>query len=278
VFEVYSDRAIAMKQPDAFARRYVLMFDEPVRGLSVGAPVTLMGLTVGEVIDVGLSFDPQTLAVHARVLVTFYPERAAAHFSAEQQGAVRNNTEQEREKHVKLLRRLVDERGLRAQLRSSSLITSQKYVSFEFVPHAVAARLDWHQDPLELPVAPGQITDMEAKLASILGKIDSMPIATIGERASDVLKSLDLTLKDADAALKDVDASTLPRVRVALDDLHHVLDSANATLIGRDAPGQQSLRDALEEVTRAARSLRELTDYLEQHPESLLRGKSKGDK
>ena len=278
VFEVYSDRAMAMKQPDAFARRYVLMFDEPVRGLSVGAPVTLMGLTVGEVIDVGLNFDPKTLVVHARVQVTFYPERAAVHFAAEQQGAVRNNLEQEQEKHVKLLRRLVDERGLRAQLRTSSLITSQKYVSFEFVPHAVRARVDWSHDPLELPVAPGQITDMEAKLASILGKIDSMPIAAIGDRAADVLRTLDLTLKDADAAVKDVDATTLPRVRVALDDLHRVLDNANATLIGRDAPGQQSLRDALQEVTRAARSLRELTDYLEQHPESLIRGKGREDK
>ncbi len=49
-----------MKQPDPNERRFVLHFDESVRGLSVGAPVTLFGLPVGEVSDVGLSVDPAT--------------------------------------------------------------------------------------------------------------------------------------------------------------------------------------------------------------------------
>ena len=53
-----------------------------------------------------------------------------------------------------------------------------------------------------------------------------------------------------------------------------VLKNADATLVGKDAPAQQELRDALQEITRAARSLRVLTDFLEQHPEALLRGKT----
>jgi paraquat-inducible protein B len=53
-----------------------------------------------------------------------------------------------------------------------------------------------------------------------------------------------------------------------------VLKSTDATLVGKDAPAQQELRDALQEITRAARSLRILTDFLERHPEALLRGKS----
>ena len=58
VFTLYRYRGIAMKEPDAVERRYVLHFNESVRGLSVGAPVTLFGLQVGEVTDVGLTFDP----------------------------------------------------------------------------------------------------------------------------------------------------------------------------------------------------------------------------
>ncbi|MBL8540661.1 MAG: hypothetical protein JNK68_09855 [Betaproteobacteria bacterium] len=46
-------------------------------------------------------------------------------------------------------------------------------------------------------------------------------------------------------------------------------------MVGKDAPVQQELRDMLQELTRAARSLRVLTDYLEQHPEALIRGKEK---
>jgi len=48
----------------------------------------------------------------------------------------------------------------------------------------------------------------------------------------------------------------------------------NDTLVGRDAPTQQQLRDALHEVTKAAQGISALTDYLQRNPESLLRGKS----
>ena len=53
-----------------------------------------------------------------------------------------------------------------------------------------------------------------------------------------------------------------------------MLKNTDATLLGKDAPAQQELRETLQEVTRAARSLRILTDYLERHPESLIRGKA----
>ncbi len=81
--------------------------------------------------------------------------------------------------------------------------------------------------------------------------------------------------------LKNADAKTLPEVTQTLERLRgtmataeRVLKDTNATLLGKDAPGQQELRDALQEIARAARSLRVLTDYLERHPEALIRGKA----
>ena len=68
---------------------------------------------------------------------------------------------------------------------------------------------------------------------------------------------------------------TLERLRGAMTTAERVLKDTNATLLGKDAPGQQELRDALQEVARTARSLRVLTDYLERHPEALIRGKAK---
>ena len=65
VFTLYSDQSTAMKQPDSISVRYVLYFNESMRGLSVGAPVTVLGLPAGEVTDVGIEIEPKTMR-HSR--------------------------------------------------------------------------------------------------------------------------------------------------------------------------------------------------------------------
>ena len=48
-----------MKAPEAIGARYILYFNESLRGLTVGAPVMLLGLPAGEVTAVGLDVDPR---------------------------------------------------------------------------------------------------------------------------------------------------------------------------------------------------------------------------
>jgi paraquat-inducible protein B len=85
----------------------------------------------------------------------------------------------------------------------------------------------------------------------------------------------------ADNLLKSNVTGTLDQVNTTLEELRRplatadaVLKNADATLMGKDAPLQQDLRDTLQEVIKAVRSLRIFLDYLDQHPESLLRGKT----
>ena len=89
------------------------------------------------------------------------------------------------------------------------------------------------------------------------------------------------TLKDVDKAVNRLNAEVTPELKKVLEEVRRatasadqVLRNTDATLVGKDAPGQQELRDALQEVARAARSLRVLTDYLERHPDALIRGKA----
>jgi paraquat-inducible protein B len=112
------------------------------------------------------------------------------------------------------------------------------------------------------------------QLEGILKKVDKLPLG-------DIALNLDNTIKTLDRLLKDADAKTLPDLTRTLDALRgtmavaeRTLKDTNATLLGKDAPGQQELRDALQEIARAARSLRVLTAYLERHPEALIRGKA----
>ena len=281
-FPLYRNRAIAMKQPDPIERRFVLYFNESVRGLSVGAPVTLYGLRVGEVAEVGLHYDAAKHTFRPRVLVTFFPDQVVGRMTAKQQ--VTNGKElttYSKEARLSLLRQNVEERGLRGQLKTGSYLTGELYVAFEYFPDAPKPKLDWSRDPLELPVVAGGFANIEAKLSSILTKVDNMPLNAIGTEVKDALASLNQTLKEADKLVRNVDAQlvpegtkTLEEMRRAMSSADRVLKNTDATLFGKDSPAPQDLRDTLQEVTRAARSVRILVDYLERHPEMLIRGKT----
>ena len=108
-----------------------------------------------------------------------------------------------------------------------------------------------------------------------------MPYEAIGADLTKALATLNQTLKDTSKAVNRIDADVTPGLKTTMEELRRaiasvdgVLKNTDATLVGKDAPAQQELRDALQEIARAARSLRVLTDYLERHPESLIRGKT----
>jgi paraquat-inducible protein B len=279
VYTLYRDRSAAFKAPDPVSRRFVLHFRESLRGLSVGAPVTLLGLTAGEVTRVGLALDPKTGTLHTEVIVVFYPERLMAYTDQRQaQGAAA--VLQDAQKRAALLRRLVEDRGLRAQLKSGSLVTGQLYVSFDYHPKAPKVKLDLSQDIAEMPVVPSALADLEDKVGNIVAKIEKMPLEAIGEDLRRDLETLDQTLASAKKLINNADDQLVPGLKASVDDLHralnsveHAMDSANTSLLQSEAATQQELRNALQEFTQAARSLRYLMDTLEQQPSSIIRGK-----
>jgi paraquat-inducible protein B len=274
VFPLYQNRALAMTVPDAVERHFVLYFNESLRGLSVGAPVTLFGLTVGRVAEVGLSYDPATLTLRPRVLVTFYPERLRANLSTQDQIALgKDPAETSLDARGRLLRHAVEDLGLRAQLQSGNLLTGELFVAFEYEPNAAKPKVNWSREPLELPVASGGLATLEAKLNSILSKVDAMPLADMGTGVKNVLGTLNQTLKQADALFSRVDTELLPEGTQTIEALHKAIADADRALLGKDSPTAQDLHDMLQELTDTARSVRIFVNYLQQHPSMLIRGK-----
>jgi paraquat-inducible protein B len=277
VFALYSDRAAATKEKEAIVVHYVLYFQGSLRGLSVGAPVSFLGLPVGEVTAVGLEYDPKTDDARQRVDVAFYPSRFLEH--VKKSAAAEQKAQSEEGRHA-FVQRMID-RGFRAQLRSGNIVTGQLYVALDRFPNAPKAKkIDWSNPPYEFPVMPSSLQDLETKLNGIIAKIDKMPLDSIGEEAKKTLVSLNSTVKDAGRVLNRIDAEMIPEVKTALQDLRKAisaaergLTSADKTIVGKDAPTQQELRTALQEISRAARGISALTEYLEKNPEALIRGK-----
>ncbi len=279
-FTLFADQARAMKEPDDIATRYVLFFSETIRGLSVGAPVTLLGLPGGTVTDVGLDINPKTLAVRGRVEIVAYPERLVARLDQADrpEGAALAKNAEQREG---LIRRMFEQGGLRAQLRSGNLLTGQRFVAFDVFPKAPKVKIDWSKNPAELPVVLSTLPQLEDQLGSILTKIDRFPLDALGTDLRTAIADFNRLMKDTGTAIKRFDVDVTPEIKPALQAFKdasasatQLLNNTDATLLGPDAPALQDLRSAMQEVTRAARSLRVLMDYLEQNPSALIRGKT----
>jgi paraquat-inducible protein B len=269
-FTLYRDRATALKADDSRDPRYVLHFDEPVDGLQVGSPVMFLGVQVGEVHQVGLFVDKATGRVRGRVELSVSPERA-----------MQAGVELPRGQGTALLRSLVTRHGVRAQLRSASLLTGQRYVAFDYFSRVAPARVDWDAAVPALPAVPSMLPAFEDKLARFMDKLDAMPMVEAVGDARALMREAQGTFASVRGLADDVDRKALPQfvatmqeAQQALDSAQRMLDGATATLVGPGAPGQRDLRAALQEMTHAARALRTLSDSIERHPESLVWGRS----
>lgn len=249
-FTLFRDREQAFRVPPVSPQNYMLVFNESVHGLTVGAPVEFKGIRVGEVTGVRAQFDAQTSRFSVPVTIQVDP----ASMGVKMIGL--SPEENVGTTHRRVIDALVA-RGLRAQLQSGNLLTGSLMVVVDVFPDAPRVAVDWSQDPALFPTVPGQIQSIEANVTSIIKKLDKLPIDAIGDDVKKAIVGLDQTLAGA---------------RVTLDKLDTTIGTANQ-LLQPDSLLGASLGTTLEEVNRAARSLRTLADYLERHPESLLRGK-----
>jgi len=253
VFTLFGDRAAAFEVPSRNPAHYQLVFDQSVRGLAVGAPVDFRGVTIGQVTSMTAEVDAATAEFAITVGVELDVERLGVKVEGMPVG----------EPFDDVRRRLVEAlvaRGARAQLRTGSLITGAQFVALDFFPGAKPAQVDWSSDPPRLPTIPGQLEAVEASVVRIIDKIDKLPWQDIGSDLRQALSELDRTLGSA---------------RSALDSGRATLDNANRLLEPGSVLGSE-LSSTLDELSRAARSVRVLADYLEQHPEALIRGKRGG--
>src|SRR5215471_2291828 len=274
-FTLFPNRLEAFKIPDVVVDTYLLVFDGSVRGLSPGAPLDFRGVTVGEVVKIGVAVDPKTFNFTMPVLVKLFPERLA---SSQFIGAKLTVSESPGVR-LSRVKQLID-KGLRAQLRSGNLLTGQLYVALDFFPDAPKAKGDpTAKKPPEIPTIPGTFEELQNNLANVVKKLDKLQIEEIGADTRKLIASLDETLKGvdtllqgADTLVKRVDSDLMPDLRRALDNAGATLNSANAVLAS-ESPLQSDLRQTLTEVNRTLAAIRALADSLERHPESLIRGK-----
>lgn len=273
-FRLYSDQSAARKKSYEKTGRFLLRFNESIRGLSVGAPVEFRGIQIGEVADISLEAGISSGEFKISVEIELEAERCG----------MSGRSKEERRKSLGLL----VEKGLRAQLKSSNLLTGQLYVALDYHSNTPPASVDFSGEHPIIPTVPGDLEGIMTNVSRFIARLDGLPVEGMGKNLDQVIRGMDklvnspeltravqaigAAMQELKAAAETVNESTLPSLNTALAEMEKAVDEIHA-LLDAEAPLQYDLRRALEELAAAARAVKSMADLIERHPESLIRGK-----
>jgi paraquat-inducible protein B len=284
-FTLYDDKS----QADSAGYRenipVVSYFRSSVGGLVRGSAVEVFGIQIGTVTDVRLVMEPGGQHMRARVAFELQPERV---FPDNQIGAKGDPRQ--------ITASLVNQ-GMRAILESSNFITGQKDISLQFVPNAPAATIGQEGDAIVMPSQAGGLDNITTSLSDIATKIDAIPFDKIGENLNGMLASVNETVSGPDLrnalrklsdTLTDVQhlvhatdkgmqplLQKLPQISAELQQaVRGASEAMGENGYGGNSDFQRNISNLLDQVNDAARSIRLLADFLDRHPEALIRGRT----
>ena len=273
-YDTIGESAIVTKRP------FIALFDGSLRGLSIGAPVEFRGIRVGTVTDIKAEVDQKSRKIYLPVYFQIEPERIQATSASDRV------VEESNAKAYKNIDAMVKQ-GMRAQLMTGSLLTGQLYVELDFHPDLPVKGLNYKRKYPIIPSVPTTMDEFRTTAHSLLRKLRNLPLDKIAheilettEGANQLVNSPEAqeAMQSLNAALANVEKLTEgmdKRVNRLQYSVEKTLLKARQALELADpnSPAAENLNSALKELAAAARSIRVLADYLEQHPEALVKGK-----
>ncbi|MEQ8663195.1 MAG: MlaD family protein, partial [Gammaproteobacteria bacterium] len=270
-FELFASRAAVAEAGFTERVRYVLYFDESVRGLARGAPVEFRGLKLGEVTEIGVELEARGRELYIPVEISLHPQRLDA-LAGRPGGDARA-----------LLDDLVA-RGLRARLQTGNLLTGTLYVDLTVDPDSRAVFVTGSRELPQIPTLPTEFGEFKGNVSALLDKLRRFPLEDIGTRATRALGELEALLAQlreagvparANASLTALEAAAT-RVGDVIEPLGEQLGQTLGSLEEGSAL-QLRLHETLRQLDTMARSLRQLGDAIERQPESVIWGREEAD-
>jgi len=289
---------------------HVLYFKGSVKGLTLGSPVSFRGVPIGQVSAIRMIINSETLDIDIPVLVDIDPTRFQV--CCDEQGQLINRVKDPDKTVNNLIKKGLRGKLAVQSLVTGQLMvdldfypgtpvnlvsTDSRYHEIPTIPSQMQAFLEKLQN---IP-----IDKIAQKVSDVLDSIDDF-VRTPELKGSVV--ALDQALKDVQHLTKNLDErigklfgnanATMSDARKFINNLddevkplsseiHQIGTVAQDTLqqadkvmvdlqglVGENSDVRIEALQMLREITDAMRSIKVLVQYLETHPESLLRGKS----
>jgi paraquat-inducible protein B len=264
-FDIYPSYEEASDERFKLGANFVILINDTIRGLSVGAPVEYRGLEVGRVIDI----NPPELIVNGildegidiPVVIAIQPGRV-----------------QQPDNQVGLERVYTQtmhwvERGLRASLKMGNLVTGAMYVDLQ---HYEDAQPYQSQNLLGYEVIPtvvGEFTQLTEKANQLLDNLNDIPL---GEIATNLNKTL-VDMQNTAASFSDTSQQFSDLANKI--DQQGLSENINALLIttkqilkdySAGSSTHAELNQALKELQQTLNAAQPILNQLNQTPNSLI--------
>ena len=285
VYRLYKDLEEAEDNSFESEGEFMLLFEQSVRGLSVGAAVEFRGLKVGRVSEISYSLIRNGTDQQTPVLIQLNKRLLEKNFPPELLDEGGRGIERALEK------------GLRASLKSSNLLTGQLYVDMDYYPNEEVVAMAVSDEFLVLPTIETGLAQLEEGITAVVEKINQVPIEGLVSQleattlaAQNTLHAMNAKLESTGPILLESQA-TLAEMKASLaslnqllksestqaipDDVRQTLAQINSTLkpLSNDGAVYGDLRRTMDELRSATRSIERLTDTISDKPNSLLFGK-----
>lgn len=249
----------------------IMYFDESIRGLSIGSPVLMQGVEIGNVSKIRLLANLEKGTFKTPVYVTFNGNKSVKIYG----------------KGDNLLKGLID-RGLRARLITSNFLTGQLMIElimddkspivyrgtgkYPEIPTTYSSFAQLSKDLEEIP-----LQDTIVRIGNLIDNIDeNIPLIlnNIKNVTETINSAAPKTLENINALTDSLNNNLSPllkNVESISNKINKVMDENN----GAAAKTMENVNKTLEEISKATRSIKNLSDYLERHPEAIIQGKGK---
>ncbi len=271
VFTLFDDEEQArtsLFEPDT---RLLLMLNQSVLGLSPGAAVRFRGINVGRVLEV--SYEIADGAPDNRVPILIEVDSTI----------ICRGMQLSQDRSTEALWDQVVGDGVRAAIKSESLLLPNLYVDIDCYPELPVARVERVGSYLVLPTVTSGLAQLEDMVTRLLAKLEAVPLDEIVERISLAADETAHTISDARATLDEINQTFAamreviagPGFKALPDEIAKAVASMDEALasLGPDGQIQGDLLRTLDEMRASLRSIKTLSGTLEEKPSSLIFGK-----
>ncbi len=258
-FRLFESKKAAQIDPYEYGKQYVLRFQQSLRGLNSGAPVEYRGIRVGTVEKVlrdelGREYGNN---VAVSVLIRIEPGRFGM-----------GDSEQSVKKLSEMIKRGVENSGMRATLQTGNIITGGLYVSLDNYPdqEQEQASIGKYKQYETLPTISRGIEMLGQQVSDLLAKLNALPIDDTVKELNQTLASAEATLSSLNSVVGSKEMAELPQ---RLNDALKSVESAMSAY-SKGSDFEQGLDGAVEELESTLQEISDLVRLLEERPNALV--------